>query len=158
MLDFQLWVSTISDQQVTVAVLLFIMMLLSEKKKLKEFYVVLFTTSLAMVTTFALKHLLHVPRPEHMLVATDNYRFPSGHATMASVVMCLGIHYAHLYVKNVYTRNLLCVLFVSWYVLVSYSRLYLQVHYPIDVIAGGIIGYLATVIVLHAFKHLQYKH
>ena len=152
MLSFYILISQIGSEGFTVGILLFIVLLLSEKNHKKDFYIILFTTIVAMLVTFSLKYLLQIPRPESMLIPTDGYRFPSGHATMASVVMCLGIYYSYTYIKNHYVRSIFCVGFIGWYFLVSYSRLYLQVHYPVDVVVGGIIGFLATTLVLRLVR------
>jgi undecaprenyl-diphosphatase len=136
------------------SVLLAVILFLKNYKK--DFYKILFASSMAMFVTLMTKSVLKIPRPEHMLIIEDGYRFPSGHATMAGVVMSLGIYYAHTHIKNKYLRYVVYVCAVGWYVLVCYSRLYLQVHYLIDVIAGGIIGILSTIVVLRIFKHLHY--
>jgi undecaprenyl-diphosphatase len=109
-----------------------------------------------MFITFVLKYTLKIPRPVYMLVAEDGYRFPSGHATMASVVMSLGIYYAYTQIKNKDVRHIVYILSVAWFLLVSYSRLYLQVHYPVDVITAGLIGVFTTYFVIKVFKHLHY--
>lgn len=109
-----------------------------------------------MFLTYTLKYLLKVPRPEHMLVIEHDPRFPSGHATMAGVVMALIIYYAYNHCENRFVRYLLYFCALSWFILVSYSRLYLHVHYPIDIIAGGIIGIVSTIVIIRIFKHLHY--
>lgn len=133
-----------------------ICVLLYVKNYKKDSLKIIFASTSAMFVTFTLKYLLKVPRPAHMLVVETDPRFPSGHATMASVVMALIIYYSYKYIKNRYLRYFLYVCAVSWFLLVSYSRLYLGVHYPIDVIAGGLIGILSTIIVIKIFKHLHY--
>jgi undecaprenyl-diphosphatase len=75
---------------------------------------------------------------------------------MAAVVMSLVIYYSHKHIKNDYLRYFLYVVSVAWFALVSYSRLYLGVHYPIDILAGGVIGVASTIIVMKIFKHLHY--
>ena len=153
MLSFQIFISQLAGQTVMVITLLLIACVLLIKGYKQDFYIIGATTLLAMFTSSLLKLTLHIPRPEHMLIEEDGYRFPSGHATMASVVMCLGMYYAHEHIKNVYLRNITCISLVAWYILVSYSRLYLHVHYPIDVIVGGLIGIITAILVIRQSKH-----
>ena len=79
--------------------------------------------------------------------------FPSGHATFAAVIMTLTIHYSHKYIKNKIFRYITYFIAVCWFILVSYSRLYLQVHFLIDIIVGGFIGIISTIVILNTFKH-----
>ncbi|OFX85725.1 MAG: hypothetical protein A2W99_05885 [Bacteroidetes bacterium GWF2_33_16] len=39
-----------------------------------------------------------------------------------------------------------------WAVIVSYSRIYLGVHYPLDVICGALLGFLIGFVVFKAYK------
>jgi undecaprenyl-diphosphatase len=156
MLAFQILVSQISGTAIMFSIIAVICVLFYVKNYKKDSLKIIFASTSAMFVTFALKYLLKVPRPVHMLVVETDPRFPSGHATMASVVMALIIYYSCKHIKNRYLRYFLYVCAISWFLLVSYSRLYLGVHYPIDIIAGGLIGILSTIIVMKIFKHLHY--
>lgn len=156
MLNFQIFISQISGPEIMFLFSILIALILYIKNYKKVFYEVIFIAVTAMFITMILKYLLKIPRPEAMLILEDGYRFPSGHATMAGVIMSLLIYYSHEHIKDKYIRYAVYVCAVAWYLLVSYSRLYLNVHYPIDVIAGGIIGILSTILVLKVFKHFHY--
>ena len=156
MLSFQIFISTISDTATMFGLSLLLAIVLFYKNYKKDFYKIFFTSTTAMCITFALKYILKIPRPVHMLVVEDGYRFPSGHAAMASVVMTLGIYYAYTKIKNKDIRHLVYILSVVWFVLVSYSRLYLQVHYPVDILASLFIGIFTTYFVIKVFHHLHY--
>lgn len=66
-----------------------------------------------------------------------HYGFPSSHAanTFCAAVLII------LLLRKPWTRWLL-----AWALLVSYSRIYLGVHYPGDIIFGGILGSVCAVI------------
>lgn len=155
-LAFQIFISQIAGATIMFVVLMVLTLFLYEKKDLGDFVTIFFSGAIALAITNALKLFLHVPRPEHMLVIENSYRFPSGHATMAAVVMSLGIYYTHRYIHDKHTRYFLYLSAFAWYVLVSYSRLYLGAHYPIDIIAGGLVGISTTFFVIKIFKHIAY--
>ncbi len=64
------------------------------------------------------------------VTAGDRFSFPSGH-TAAAVVMAVLI-------ANFFP--LLAVPAFAWALLVGFSRIYLGVHYPTDILAGLVIG------------------
>ena len=68
----------------------------------------------------------------------ESYSFPSGHATEAFVgAIIIGKKYGHLW------------LFILLALVISFSRVYIGVHYPGDVLAGALLGVGITMIVLH---------
>lgn len=88
--------------------------------------------------TFGMKELFDRPRPaEHdpsiiALKDAQNGSFPSGHTSMAfNVATSVSILYPKWYV--IVPSHL-------WASFVGYSRMYLGVHYPSDVLAGAITG------------------
>lgn len=64
---------------------------------------------------------------------THGYSFPSGHSSLAfSVAASLALEYKKWYIT---------VPAYIWATTVGYSRIYLGVHYPSDVLAGAVIGF-----------------
>lgn len=83
-----------------------------------------------------LKPLIQRPRPFianpniELLLRPHGYSFPSGHtATSLALVTFLALN--HVSYKRVYITAAL---------LMAFSRLYLYVHYPSDVLAGILLG------------------
>jgi undecaprenyl-diphosphatase len=65
-----------------------------------------------------------------LIQQTDSPSFPSSHAAnMTAMAVLFSIHYRRLW-----------GVFVCLAVLVSYSRIYVGVHYPLDVMAGALVG------------------
>lgn len=89
-----------------------------------------------------LKHWLRRPRPFIAdpaitpLTHAGGYSFPSGHASGAMLLYGSIILLCGLWPWQARTKTLVrtfCVLMIA---LIGYSRIYVQVHYPSDVVAG----------------------
>jgi len=92
---------------------------------------------LASVILLSLKYSVNEPRPYLVLdnihlLANEGCEpsFPSGHATLSFTLATSLIHYS----------KKIGIIFLIWAIIVAYSRVYIGVHYPFDVIAGMIIG------------------
>lgn len=89
-----------------------------------------------------IKGMLERPRPSvvDQLVRAGGYSYPSGHAvTIAAGYVTLGL-LASRYFRS-WGRRLMVIYCVAIIVsLVGFSRLYLGVHYPSDVLSGICIG------------------
>jgi undecaprenyl-diphosphatase len=93
----------------------------------------------ANLVAYALKAIVARPRPfdalsgVHVLENEAFGSFPSGHATNAFLMAFL---LAQAYPKYKWA-------FYSLAVVVAFSRVYLGVHYPLDVLAGAALGLAA---------------
>ncbi len=97
------------------------------------------------LTNHLLKMWLQRPRPFiadptiHPLTTAAGYSFPSGHATAAMALGGALIFLARKLRRN-YVRWLGRLLLALTILAIGLSRIYVQVHYPTDVLAGYLIA------------------
>lgn len=70
-----------------------------------------------------------------ILKNNKSFSFVSGHATTSTAVSL----FMHLTLKKYYKYT---ILFFIWPLLFAYSRIYIGVHFPIDVTIGALLGFL----------------
>jgi len=106
--------------------------------------VVLLTAASGEVANIAMKNVFLRPRPTVVphLRDVDSSSFPSGHAMESAIIyLTLGAMLMRLAEGRI--TKAYCIgmaIFVTF--LVGVSRVYLGVHYPTDVIAGWMFGFL----------------
>jgi undecaprenyl-diphosphatase len=95
-----------------------------------------------LVLNGVLKLGFNRPRPGIVVhaVHTVSSSFPSGHAMSAAIVYSTVAYLAARLHKRLWARWLVMLTAFILIVLISFSRLYLGVHYPSDVVAGVAIG------------------
>ena len=99
-----------------------------------------------------LKHLIARPRPTLFaeIALPSSYSFPSGHALLATAIY--GGIAAVLVTLRPWRRSLVIGAAVFLIFSIGFSRVYLGVHWPLDVLAGfaaGVPLLVATVHLLH---------
>ena len=103
------------------------------------------TVTLCDQVSVLIKNLIERPRPTHdseiagMVHIINNYRggmygFVSSHAANSFGLAA--------FLSNQFKHFRWSFFLVVWAVVVSYSRIYLGVHYPLDIVCGAILGSL----------------
>lgn len=102
----------------------------------------------AIIVNYLLKHIVSRVRPAQgqWLVQESGFSFPSGHATASAVFFSLAALFLMLVVHKVYQRIVIGVVAFLLILSIMYSRIYLGVHYPTDVLGGLLIGVAASTI------------
>ena len=103
----------------------------------------------AILGSFVLKPLIARPRPFHsmeelslLIKSPTGFSFPSGH-TMSS--------FSAAYILN-YINKKFGYFAIPLAILIAFSRLYLYVHFPSDILAGAILGILISYLTVKVLK------
>lgn len=129
--------------------------------KFKEsFFLLLLTQIVPGIFDIIIKRAVNRPRPVvalHNLIKAGSvhinllgrhlteHSFPSGHTVTA---FSLAVALSYIFPKHKKIFYILAFI-------VAFSRVYDGEHYPLDVIAGGILGYLFAKITLEVYKKIR---
>ena len=84
----------------------------------------------------------------HVLAQAGRFSFPSNHAANMMALSVIAVYFYRKYGWLVFAAALL----------VGYSRIYVGVHYPLDVLAGFILGGLSALLVIGFYKRIELKN
>ena len=119
-----------------------------------KFYLLVFLGASALF--IVIKLLVERARPVLKIINEQGFSFPSGHSTM-SMAMALALYFIFVTkLDSVGRRRLLLVLCLIWPLLIAFTRVYLNVHWLSDTIAGLSLG-LFWVILLTFIPKFQKK-
>jgi undecaprenyl-diphosphatase len=109
------------------------------------------------VLNLTLKQTFERTRPEFAdpLLAASSWSFPSGHAMGTFILFGLGCYLLLRDVRSWAGAALVVVLALAWCLVMSFSRLYLGVHYASDVLAGMIAGAAWVAVCASAFEVIR---
>ncbi|MEX2405242.1 MAG: phosphatase PAP2 family protein [Candidatus Paceibacterota bacterium] len=133
----------------------FITVALTIEGRWKEAAVIATTGILTAFLTLVLKEIMFIPRPEEQLRVVDGSRFPSGHAS-ASMAMALSfIYLTVVYTRSIFLRAPLIFIALAFAAVVGTTRLFINVHQPLDIIAGFAIALLSMSFALILSRRLR---
>lgn len=113
----------------------------------------------SVLLSFALKFYFQRERPTYQLIGDiRGYSFPSGHALISVVFYGLFIYIAWHEVKQTWLKWILMILLTLLILTISFSRIYLRVHYASDVIAGLSVGFIWLVLSLRIIHKVETRY
>ena len=166
-LSFQNWLSSFINPQATsffkivtylgeayILIVLIVLLFFFLKNKKAMIFALLEILATGFINQ-VIKHLLQRPRPAETfwLIPESGYSFPSFHAMGSSALFTFLIYLIWQSPSRAWLKTLLTCFLITVILVVSFSRLYLGVHYLSDVLGGVILGCLATIITIIFYKN-----
>lgn len=117
------------------------------------------TTAGGFGISILMKNIIVRPRPTIIpqLIHASGFSYPSGHSiTSAAVYLTMAI-LACRHFKSYQARLILLTLSGVMIALISFSRIYLGVHYPTDTLSGALIGISWALIMAALFSKTHFS-
>ena len=137
MLEFFKLITHLGDAYFIIGISILISIIIKDYKKSISIFLNLI---LAFLLNQGLKQIFKIPRPNNNIISVSGYSFPSGHAMVSLAFYGFLIYLIFKITKNKKTRIISIVGLSLLILLIGISRVYLRVHYPIDIICGFIFA------------------
>ena len=151
-------ITTFGNGYVIAALFVIALVILLLKKRFRYAILSTFTILGALVLEVIIKVLVHRTRPlGNLEVISPGYfsgSFPSGHAIMGIVFVCLLIHSFKNDIKYRAIKYPVIISFFSFFVVVGITRVIIRAHWFSDVVAGISLGLSWFMVVLLVEKYI----
>lgn len=120
---------------------------------------VVFASGVGGLVILGLKAIFARQRPEAQVIEATGYSFPSGHAFASTVFYGMMVYLVWRLTDKTWVRVLAAVLGLLMAVIVGLSRVYLNVHFLTDVLAGWLAGgaWLVASLLLVDVVEIRYR-
>ena len=147
------WISWLGDTALSGLLIAAVLFLAHRKRYLASVTIAVASLG-AMFLNPVLKEWFHRGRPVYAieLLAGPTWSFPSGHAMVSLVGFGIVAYFRRKYERNALKRLAIVVGTCAVVAAVGFSRLYLAVHYPSDVLGGFLAGGAWLLICIEAYR------
>ena len=150
-----LLITKLCDTHESLYIFIIFGMFLIVKRKKYSLYNLALAIILGISLSEIIKILIERTRPVSNLLIETGFSFPSNHATISTIFLLSSILLIVPLIKNNLLKNTFLIATMILFSLVALSRIYLQVHFASDVLAGvflGIISYIISDIIISKYS------
>jgi membrane-associated phospholipid phosphatase len=138
---FMLFITDLGADYILVGLVAIIIFLIWKRHR-KEALLFLIITAMGVFINSTLKILIQRPRPLiSPMISASSYSFPSGHAMNSFVFYAFLSFYIFHFTRRKLLSSIVSILCAVLILLIGFSRIYLGVHYPSDILAGYLVGF-----------------
>ncbi len=126
----------------------------------KKYYLSLFSLLVFIFGTGLgeiLKTLIAEERPSPKIILESGYSFPSLHSVAAIILFSLLIYIFTGDIKSKFRRTIFVFFCIIFTLVIGFSRIYLNVHWFTDVLAGFATGLFSFILLYLFFRFLKIK-
>lgn len=139
--DFLFYVSYYGSEFVVLFTIAVVLIFYINNHKKKAILLTIIISSGFLLNNL-IKALLKVPRPDlDPVFFAKFYGFPSGHSMMSFIFYACLVYFSFKYLRTLKLKIVVLILSIIIVLLVGFSRIYLGVHNPTDVLGGYIAGF-----------------
>ena len=134
-------------------ILIFLIAFKGKTKERKALILALFSLPILVIIIKFIHLFFYEPRPyvtldiSPLIAHEENASFPSRHITIMSAIA-----FSYIYFKSKWSP--LFLFFLLW---VGISRVYVGVHYPLDIIGGIIVGIISVLLAKQIVQFLKIR-
>lgn len=152
--NFMIWISHVGSFSIQFWIIGLASLYFIVRKRYSVAVIIIFNALMSSTLNGILKGIFERPRPEVRMMDVGGYSFPSGH-TMNNTAICGFFIYLVLCSSISKVMKGVVVTFLALLAgTIAFSRMYLAVHYPTDII-GGICGGI-FVVTISIFLYKKY--
>jgi undecaprenyl-diphosphatase len=139
--------------QVAYAALVILYLVMKDLKRAMEIAV---TGLGGFLINYVMKLSFQRIRPDNPLIEPlNNFSFPSGHATSGFIFYGLLAYLVWKTKLPLAVKYMIAAVLIFFSLLIGFSRIYLRMHYPSDVLGGICIGFAWLLLALYTFHLLK---
>jgi len=151
---FMLLVTYLGNWQAILALSILVIIIFTFLKKWKFIITLAASTIFGEIFVYTAKIIIKRQGPplRYIIFLNKDFSFPSGHSFISIAFYGLIFYFIFDFVKNKYLKMLSIFIGSSIVILISFSRIYLGVHWPSDVFASLASGIVMLTIIITFLK------